>query len=429
VALEPDDGLVLLGHDAGSLAELSDATTAVSRAGGGARSHQEMAADRVTGKWRKASDGSVPDAYRGRMARTAEPARSRDASSPEHPHHPSVGRIWAALLTVYFFWGTTYFAIDRTNQTIPPLVGSGTRFLIAGAVLMAGSRFAGRWRRPTVRDWRTSAIVGTLLMLGGNGSVAISEDLGVPTGIVALIIAMIPLWMALIDRAILRSAPLRRRVVVGLVGGFAGSALLVSGQLSGRVTAPGLAGAVGASLWWSLGSLYSRTAPMPPDPFQASGMQQLVGGVAIWIVAALSGQVGDLEPSRVSGESLAALGYLIVFGSLLTFSCYLWLLRAARTTLVSTYAFVNPIVAVSLGWLVLDEPIVGRTVVAAAMLLSSVALIVSAGRTARNGAAAFSGASEKRGPELEPELLFEGVGDAQQQRLGEHGRGELEADG
>ena len=297
---------------------------------------------------------------------------------------PSSAKIWTGLVTVYFFWGTTYLAIDRSNQTIPPLVGPAVRFLVAGAVLMALSRARGGWQRPQRRQWLGASVVGVLLLFGGNALVATAEDLGVPTGVMALIIALVPLWIALIDRVVLRSAPMGWRVVVGLAGGFGGAALLVSGQLEGEVRPLGLAVAVTASLAWSCGSLASREVSLPPDALQASGMQQVAGGVAILVVAAASGQLGELEVSKISAESLAALVYLIVIGSLLTFSTYLWLLRNARTSLVSTYAYVNPVVAVTLGWIVLDEIVTARTLIAGGVILVAVALIVSAGGAARS---------------------------------------------
>jgi drug/metabolite transporter (DMT)-like permease len=297
---------------------------------------------------------------------------------------PSSARIWTGLVTVYFFWGTTYLAIDRSNQTIPPLVGPAIRFLVAGGVLMALSRARGGWRRPQRREWMGAAAVGVLLLFGGNALVATAEDLGVPTGIVALIIALVPLWIALIDRVVLRSAAMGWRVAVGLTGGFLGAAFLVSGQIEGEVRPLGLAVAVIASLSWASGSLVSREVALPPDALQASGMQQLIGGAVILVGSAVSGQLGGFEISAVTAGSWFALLYLILIGSLLTFSTYLWLLRNARTSLVSTYAYVNPVVAVTLGVIVLDETLTARTLVAAGVILVAVALIVSAGGAARS---------------------------------------------
>ncbi|TMK15618.1 MAG: hypothetical protein E6G63_05565 [Actinobacteria bacterium] len=229
---------------------------------------------------------------------------------------------------------------------------------------------------PHRRRSRSAAAVGSMLLFGGGSVVA--EHLGVDTGIVALIIALVPIWIALIDRVLLRSAPLGMRVVVGLIGGFGGAAVLVGGQVAGHVTVLGLLVTVVASLSWACGSLYQRSAP-------------------------IAGQFRELHPSQVSRESALALLYLIVFGSLLTMSCYLWLLRVARTSLVSTYAYVNPVVAVFLGWLVLHEPITAQILVAAAVILASVALIVSAAGAARDGSS-----GEDRRTKAEAEIGFEG---------------------
>ena len=302
----------------------------------------------------------------------------------EDARGPSSAKLWTGLVTVYFFWGTTYLAIDRSNQTIPPLVGPAIRFLVAGAVLMLLSRIRGGWRRPQRREWIGAAAIGVLLLFGGNALVATAEDLGVPTGIVALIIALVPLWIALIDRVVLRSAAMGWRVAVGLTGGFLGAAFLVTGQIRGDVRPLGLAVAVIASLSWASGSLVSREVALPPDALQASGMQQLVGGAVILLVSAVSGQLGGFHVSAVTAGSWFALLYLILIGSLLTFSTYLWLLRNARTSLVSTYAYVNPVVAVTLGVTVLEETLTARTLVAAGVILVAVALIVSAGGAARS---------------------------------------------
>jgi drug/metabolite transporter (DMT)-like permease len=321
------------------------------------------------------------------------------ARSLETPARPTTARIWTALVTVYFFWGTTYLAIDRSNQTIPVLVGPAIRFLVAGGALALWSRARGNWRRPTRREWRDAAIVGALLLFGGNAAVAMAEDLGVPTGVVSLLIALVPVWIVLLDRIVLRSGPVGWRVAVGLAGGFAGAALLVRGQLSGDVTAVGLAVAIGASLSWACGSLYNRGATLPPDPLQASGMQQLTGGAVILVAALVSGQAGELDFARVSAESAYALLYLVVFGSLLTLSAYLWLLRNARTSLVATYAYVNPVVAVTLGWLVLDEAITRTVVLAGGVILVSVALIVSAGSAHRGSGDDLEDGAEPLPPE------------------------------
>jgi drug/metabolite transporter (DMT)-like permease len=318
--------------------------------------------------------------------------------------HPSNATVWTVLGTLYFVWGTTYLAIREVNRTIPPLVGAGSRFLVAGMALYAFARVR-TGERPTPTQWRGAAVVGVFLLFGGNAGVAWSEHLGTPTGIVALIIALVPLWFALIDRVLLRSAPLGWKVGVGLVAGFAGEALLVGwSAIQGDVPLDGMLIAVGASLAWATGSLYARNAPLPKAPLLGSGMQQLAGATLILAVAALTGAFAGFHPSEVSAASWLGLAWLILAGSFVGFSAYLWLLRNVRTSLVGTYAYVNPIVAVFLGWLILDESLPTRVIVAAAIVLSSVALIVSSGGTTRTD----SGRVEERRPEVEAELGFEG---------------------
>jgi drug/metabolite transporter (DMT)-like permease len=310
------------------------------------------------------------------MTRPADPMTERTV------HSPAV--IWGPLLAVYLIWGTTYLGIRVVNETMPPLLSAGVRFVIAGAALYAWAIRRGdrEGDRPTAIQWRSALMVGALLLVGGNGGVVWAERT-VPSGVVALIIALVPLWMALFDRIIVRR-PLGARTVVGLVLGFAGTALLVGqGVDAGSFDLRGAMFAVGASIAWATGSLYSRNAPLPRRPFVGNGMQQLLGGALLLLIGTLIGELGDIHPEEFSTASLLALGYLIVFGSLIAFTSYLWLLRNARTTLVATYAYVTPVVAVFLGWLILDEPVTLRTIVAAAVIVVAVALIVSSGGTAR----------------------------------------------
>lgn len=310
------------------------------------------------------------------MTRSAEPASDRVTHSP--------ALIWGPLLTVYAIWGTTYLAIRIVNETMPPLLSAGVRFVIAGGALYlwAVRRGDRDGDRPTGVQWRSALIVGALLLVGGNGGVVWAERT-VPSGVVALIIALVPLWMALFDRIALRR-PLGARTVIGLVLGFGGTALLVGqGVDAGSFDLRGAMFAFGASIAWATGSLYSRKAPLPKRPFVGNGMQQVLGGALLLLVGVLVGELGGIHPEEFSTASLLALGYLIVFGSLIAFTSYLWLLRNARTTLVATYAYVTPVVAVFLGWLILDEPVGLRTLVAAAIIVVAVALIVSSGGTAR----------------------------------------------
>lgn len=350
---------------------------------------------------------------------------------------PSTATIWLALGAVYFFWGTTYLGIETVNRTIPTALGASMRFLVAGSLMYLVSRRR-TTERPTKLQWRSASIIGCLLLLGGNTVVAWSEHT-VPTGTVSLIIALVPLWLALFDRVLLRSAPLGWRVVVGLVMGFAGAALLVGGSATvDAIALSGLLLAVVASLSWACGSLYARKAPLPQHPLMASSMQQLAGGVAILIVAVATGEIGRFHPSQVSRASWLGLLYLIVFGSGVAFSAYLWLLRNARTSLVSTYAYVNPVVAVTLGSLILHETLTPRVFVAGGIILVSVALIVSAGGARREDAGdpaagellpdGASDAGEEGRTQIETQVGLERSGGPQEGGLAQDGRGELQPD-
>ena len=354
------------------------------------------------------------------MTRTADPTTAR-ATSP---------LVWVALGAVYVVWGTTYFAIRVVNETLPPLLAAGTRFMLAGAVMytFAVRRGDREGDRPGRRQWRAAAIVGGALLLGGNGGVVWAERT-VPSGLVALIIALVPMWMALIDRVLLRRR-LRIQTMVGLATGFAGAALLVGGSARGNVDLTGMLFAVGASLSWASGSLYARHALLPRRPFVGVGMEMLCGGAALAVAGIVVGEPFDIHPGRFSLASLVGLGYLITFGSFVGFASYVWLLRNARTSLVSTYAYVNPVVAVFLGWAFLSEPVTVRTVVAGAIVLGSVALIIASRETPPTPETT-SGAEigEEGWDGGEGELALEGVGDAKEHGLPQDRRRDLEPDG
>lgn len=340
---------------------------------------------------------------------------------------PGVATIWAALWAVYVIWGTTYLAIRVVNETLPSLLSASVRFLIAGALLYAWTIRRGdrEGDRPTRAHWRSAAIIGTLLLLGGNGGVVWAEKT-IPSGVAALLVALVPLWMALLDRLFF-GGHLRARAVMGLVAGFGGAALLLGSEASGAVDLVGMLFVVGASLSWAIGSLWSRKAPLPKRPFVGVGMEMLAGGVALGVAGILAGELGQVDVSTFSRASLLGLLYLIVFGSWVGFTAYLWLLRIARTSLVSTYAYVNPVVAVFLGWLILDEQVGLRTLVAGGVIVASVALIISAGGVARDVEPELEVLEEPRAG-VEPDRALEGVRDAEQQVLAEDGRRELEPD-
>lgn len=334
------------------------------------------------------------------------------SSTPVARTH-SAATVWTVLGALYFVWGTTYLGIEKVNETMPTLLGAATRFLFAGTTLFLWARV--RSGEPTAASqWRAAGIVGVFLLLGGNALVAVSENMGTPTGIVSLIIALIPLWLALFDRVIFRSAPLGWRVVVGLLGGFVGATILIQTNVaSGHAPLDGMLVAVAATLCWTAGSLYARSAPLPRAPLLGSGMQQMIGGAVILAVAIAIGELSGFDAGEVSSASWAGLVWLIIAGSFVGFSCYLWLLRNVRTSLVSTYAYVNPIVAVTLGALVLHEPLTWRLFLSGGIVLASVALIVSAGGTAREEAGDVgagepaipdSELGEQRRAQVEPEV-------------------------
>jgi drug/metabolite transporter (DMT)-like permease len=298
----------------------------------------------------------------------------------------SRARIWAALAIVYVVWGSTYLGIDLAVRTIPPFLMASVRFLIAGALLYAWAiRRGDRTDRPTARHWLSAFLVAAPMLAVGNAAVGWAEQT-LDTGTASLIIASVPLWMALLDR-VFYAQRLARAVVLGLVIGFAGVGLLV---------APGGAGGAGSraafvlvfsSLAWASGSLYSRQALLPQRPQVAAAMQMLGGGLILAVVAAVSGELGRVHPQAISLESWLGLAYLVAVGSLLGFTAYMWLLRAAPTSLVATYAYVNPVVAVLLGTAVLGEPLTWRTLLGGGIIIASVALIVRAPRRSRGPAA------------------------------------------
>jgi drug/metabolite transporter (DMT)-like permease len=279
--------------------------------------------------------------------------------------------VWAALAVVYVVWGSTYLFILLAERTLPVFVMTSLRFLIAGGLLYAWAVRHGE--RPSMRQWVAASVVGGALFLGGNGGVAWAEK-RVDTGVASLIIAAVPLWMALFDR-VACGQRLSRVAVSGLALGFGGVALLAWPSGPSHIDVEGAIALVVSGAAWAAGSLYSRRAPLPRSPFVSAGIQMLTGGVILAVVAGATGEWSSIHD--VSTESILALVYLITIGSWLAFTAYAWLLRTTRTSLVSTYAYVNPLVAVFLGWAVESEPISARTIVAGVVILAAVALIVT----------------------------------------------------
>lgn len=290
---------------------------------------------------------------------------------------PGRANIWAALVTVWIVWGTTYLAIAVTVRSLPPLLAAGLRFLLAGSLLYAWAIRRGdrAGDRPTRRQWRSAAIIGALLLCASNGMIMVAEK-KVPSGLTALIVSMVPLWMAFFDRVLL-GRRLRAGALVGLMTGFFGAALLVGGSVAGHTDIAGTTLVVGAALAWTFGSLYARDAHLPARPLVGTAMEMLAGGSLLLTAGIVTGELSGLDPSTFRVSSMLALLYLVIFGSLVGFSSYVWLIRSAPTQLASTYAYVNPVVAVCLGSLILHEPLTPRTVLAGAIIVISVALIVT----------------------------------------------------
>jgi len=294
----------------------------------------------------------------------------------------SRAQIIAAFASIYIIWGSTYLAIRYAIETIPPFIMGGTRFLVSGALLYTWSRYRGA-PRPTRLHWRNAIIAGGFLLLGGNGAVVWAEQF-VPSGLTALLVSILPFWLVIIEWV----RPPRRRpsgaVLVGLVLGFIGIIVLVG---PGNVGGDGDVRVLGAlvlilgSLSWAIGSFWSRDAQLPDSGLLTTGMEMLGGGALLVIVGVLSGELSHFDVRHVSRASTLGLVYLITFGSLLGFTSYIWLLDKVSPARLGTYAYVNPIVAVLLGWAIAGEALSIRTGVAAAIVICAVALITSARRT------------------------------------------------
>ncbi len=323
--------------------------------------------------------GIVPPGPPGAAASgTAAPATAEPG--PAAPR-PAVGG-WAALLVVYIVWGSTYLAIRVGVETIPPLLLAGVRYLIAGLILFpvairrgpAAVRAADRPRRA---NWLACAVVGILLLLGGNGLVSVGER-SVPSGLASLLVAMVPLWLLVLDAALTRTwigwLPLS-----GLIVGLAGVALLAGlgeGASASGASTPGVAIILVASVCWALGTILSTRLAQPQRAVLATAMQMLTGGVTITVLAAITGEFGSFHLSHVSTGSWLALAYLIGPGSILALSAYSVAVRRLPTSTVATYPYVNPVVAVILGATLLNERLTPTMLIGGALIIVAVALVV-----------------------------------------------------
>jgi drug/metabolite transporter (DMT)-like permease len=282
-------------------------------------------------------------------------------------------RIWAALATIYVVWGSTFLAIAVAVRDLPPFLSMALRHLVAGALLFAWVWYRrGGHLQLGRREWGAAFIFGGALFLVGHGGLAWAQQ-DVPSGVAALLVGTIPFWFAILARVAFGER-LGRRALVGLVLGFAGVALLVDPSGGEGAEPIGVLVIAFSAFAWAAGSLWSRRLPLPQDTLLSAAMGMLAGGA---LLAVVSGLGGELDDGRFTVDALTAIGYMVVVGSLIGFSAYVWLLKVAPASTVSTYAYVNPVIAVILGWAFNDEVITGRTLLAGAAIVVGVALMVS----------------------------------------------------
>jgi drug/metabolite transporter (DMT)-like permease len=289
-------------------------------------------------------------------------------------------KLAAALGIVYVVWGSTYLGIDVADRSLPPLLMLGIRFLVAGVLLYAWALRRGEVtaERPGLRQWRAAALVGALLLVVETGALAFSEK-HVPTGLAALIVASVPLFMAVLDRAFF-GVRIPALAAAGILAGLAGVGLLAGG--GGIVDPLWALVLLGGAFVWAAGSAYARVAPLPRASTLSAAMQMLASGAMLLVAAAAKGDFGHVQPGALSFTSIGSIAYLVGFGSILAYTAYGWLLRNAATPLLSTYAYVNPAVAVFLGWAFAGEHLGARELVAGVVILASVALILLARKAA-----------------------------------------------
>ncbi|MFD8483663.1 EamA family transporter [Kitasatospora sp. NPDC059673] len=319
------------------------------------------------------SPGSIPDAS------PASPPVKSPASSADSPRSGTRpaglgAAVWGALGIVYVVWGSTYLAIRVVVETMPPLLSGALRFAAASVLLAAGlaARRGIRTLWVTWRHFASAALVGVLLLCGGNGMVVLAERT-VPSGLAALMVASVPLWVVLLRRAFgTRTGP---ATLAGVLLGLVGLAVLTAPGLTGQVGLTGLLLVVVGAVVWALGSVLAGRLPMPADPFVASVYEMLAGAVGAFALAFLRGEPGGFDPAAVSTASWVGLGYLVLFGSIVAFTSYAWLLQRAPLPLVATYAYVNPVVAVFLGWLFLSEALTWPILLGGAIVVGGVFLV------------------------------------------------------
>ncbi len=318
------------------------------------------------------------------MIQTTDNQQVKTSATANGVARPGKESTWSPFLVlnfaaVYFLWGGTFFAMKLGVASFPPLILAGMRHFSVGLALYPILR----WRtgiRPTMAQWKTAAISGVLLLCVGNGGVCWAEQT-VPSGVAALLVATVTLWMVIVDWARPGGHKPSRRILFGIVMGFAGMVILVGPAglgLSGRVDPVGAGVLIVASLAWACGSLYSKHGELPSSPMLGVAMQGLCGGTAVWILALLNGEWAKFHPLAAPMRAWLAVGYLFIFGSCVGFTAYLYILKKSTAARVGTYAFVNPIVALGIGWLLGGETLSQRTVLAGVVILTAVVLVITA---------------------------------------------------
>lgn len=291
-------------------------------------------------------------------------------------------KIWVALITLYIVWGSTYFGIKVAIETIPPFFHAAIRFLISGVLILLWQKAAGQ-EMPTRRQWGSTFIIGNLLLLGGNGLVSWAEQF-IPSGIAALTIATVPLWLVILEAMRPGGIKPTWQAITGLAIGFLGIFILVGpAEFSGggmKLDPFGVIALLTACILWAIGSIYSKSADLPKSSFMTTGAEMLMGSIGLIVVSLLTGELNGWNPAETSTRSLIGLVYLITIGSIIGFGSYIWLLQNAPISLVATYAYVNPIVAVILGYLFGNEALEPRIWLATAIIIGAVIFINSRGR-------------------------------------------------
>lgn len=292
--------------------------------------------------------------------------------------------VLTALGIVYVVWGSTYLAIRYVVETMPPFLAAGTRFLCAGGILFAFMQ----WRSPqrlTLEQWRSAALIGALLLLGGNGLVCWAEQ-SIPSGVAALIVATVPLWFALLDWLVLGGPRPTFMTATGLVIGLAGVWMLVrpAPGAAKNVNVLGVAALIAACIAWSFGSLLTKRVRLPANTFVSTAMQMLCGGAALVLASGLLGEWSRVDFAAISARSVWSLAYLIFFGAILAFSAYVWLLQATTPAMVATYAYVNPVIAILIGWIFGDQELSPSVFVASGLIVFAVVLITTWGKAGRS---------------------------------------------